>query len=114
MLDSITIKNFKAIQEKDGLALNNLTQVNYLVDPNGCGKSSILEGVIVLKNLHLDDSESKILSTTSNGSCILLDNIFSSVNNEKALGCHLKSTLVFVYSKSQLCNLQSQYFLVAE
>jgi AAA15 family ATPase/GTPase len=42
MLDSITIKNFKAIGEK-GLTLNNLANVNYLVGTNGCGKSSVLE-----------------------------------------------------------------------
>jgi AAA15 family ATPase/GTPase len=42
MLDSITIKNFKAIGE-NGLTLSGLTNVNYLVGKNGCGKSSILE-----------------------------------------------------------------------
>ncbi len=46
MLDSITIQNFKAIQGESGLTLNNLAQVNYLVGPNGCGKSSVLEGII--------------------------------------------------------------------
>ena len=45
MLDSIEIKNFKAIQSPDGLTLNNLANVNYLVGKNGCGKSSVLEGV---------------------------------------------------------------------
>jgi hypothetical protein len=44
MLDSITIQNFKAIQNEP-LILDNLAQVNYLVGPNGCGKSSVLEGV---------------------------------------------------------------------
>lgn len=45
MLDSITIKNFKAIQSENGLTLNNLTNVNYLVGKNGCGKSSVLEAL---------------------------------------------------------------------
>jgi AAA15 family ATPase/GTPase len=44
MLDSITIKNFKAIGN-DGLTLNGLTNVNYLVGKNGCGKSSVLENI---------------------------------------------------------------------
>ncbi len=68
MLDSITISNFKAIQDKEidqeqfikledyeideregkfyqkrPLILNELAKVNYLVGPNGCGKSSMLE-----------------------------------------------------------------------
>jgi AAA15 family ATPase/GTPase len=52
MLSSITIKNFKAIQdeiEDDGsvkekpMTLRGLGRVNYLVGPNGCGKSSVLE-----------------------------------------------------------------------
>ena len=42
MLDSIEIKNFKRIGE-EGLKLNNLKQVNYLVGENGSGKSSVLE-----------------------------------------------------------------------
>jgi len=81
MLDSIEIRNFKAVQDRpyqdDGnppadkiaenpeaatadrpyykkdntwfeakpLKLKGLTNVNYLVGPNGCGKSSVLEGV---------------------------------------------------------------------
>jgi len=45
VLSSITIKNFKAIQSKNGLILNNLTNVNYLVGPNGSGKSSVLEAI---------------------------------------------------------------------
>jgi predicted ATPase len=44
MLDSITIKNFKAITE---LTLSGLSNVNYLVGKNGCGKSSVLEGLMV-------------------------------------------------------------------
>ncbi len=44
MLNSITIKNFKAIGENE-LTLNNLASVNYLVGPNGSGKSSVLECV---------------------------------------------------------------------
>jgi AAA15 family ATPase/GTPase len=48
MLDSITIQNFKAIQGEP-LELKNLAPINYLVGPNGCGKSSVLEG-IKLKN----------------------------------------------------------------
>ena len=42
MLKSISISNFKAIGETP-LILNGLTKVNYLVGPNGCGKSSVLE-----------------------------------------------------------------------
>jgi AAA domain, putative AbiEii toxin, Type IV TA system len=42
MLESIEIKNFKRIGP-DGLKLNNLAKVNYLVGKNGCGKSSVLE-----------------------------------------------------------------------
>ena len=45
MLDSIEIKNFKAIRPPDGLTLNNLANVNYLVGKNGCGKSSVLEAL---------------------------------------------------------------------
>ena len=49
MLNSITIKNFKAIQSEKGLTLNNLASVNYLVGKNGCGKSSVLEMLTLLK-----------------------------------------------------------------
>ena len=41
MLSKIEISNFKAITKK--LTLEGLTNVNYLVGPNGCGKSSVLE-----------------------------------------------------------------------
>ena len=44
MLNSITIKNFKAIQDQP-LELKELASVNYLVGENGCGKSSVLETV---------------------------------------------------------------------
>ncbi len=60
MLDSISISNFKAIQDElnsDGstklakpLILENLTSVNYLVGPNGCGKSSVLEALSSFQN----------------------------------------------------------------
>ena len=54
MLNSITINNFKAIQDNpDGtpkpLELKELANVNYLVGKNGCGKSSVLE---MLYSLH--------------------------------------------------------------
>jgi hypothetical protein len=42
MLESIEIKNFKRIGS-EGLKLNNLAKVNYLVGKNGSGKSSVLE-----------------------------------------------------------------------
>ncbi|GAB4147104.1 MAG: hypothetical protein OHK0017_08420 [Patescibacteria group bacterium] len=42
MLKSISIRNFKRIGEEP-LVLDNLEKVNYLVGPNGCGKSSVLE-----------------------------------------------------------------------
>jgi predicted ATPase len=50
MLNRIEIRNFKAIQDspngtKKPLILDNLAQVNYLVGKNGCGKSSVLEGI---------------------------------------------------------------------
>ena len=38
MLKSITIKNFKGITSEDGLTLNQLAKVNYLVGVNGSGK----------------------------------------------------------------------------
>jgi AAA15 family ATPase/GTPase len=41
MLDSIEIKNFKRIGE-DGLKLDKLAQVNYLVGENGSGKSIVI------------------------------------------------------------------------
>ena len=46
MLDSITIKNFKAIQSEEGLTLKDLKSVNYLVGKNGSGKSSVLESIL--------------------------------------------------------------------
>ena len=45
MLSRIEISNFKAIKETP-LVLDGLAPVNYLVGPNGCGKSSVLEGII--------------------------------------------------------------------
>jgi predicted ATP-dependent endonuclease of OLD family len=78
MLKNIEISNFKAIKDepiskekfdslsenerlkengkyykKKPLILNNLTNVNYLVGPNGCGKSSVLEGVFQICNRDL-------------------------------------------------------------
>jgi len=44
MLDSIEIRNFKAIGDEP-LKLEKLAQVNYLVGENGCGKSSVLEAL---------------------------------------------------------------------
>ncbi len=44
MIESIEIRNFKRIGV-DGLKLNNLAKVNYLVGKNGSGKSSVLEGI---------------------------------------------------------------------
>lgn len=59
MLDSISIKNFKAIQGDDKpLILNNLSKVNYLVGKNGCGKSSVLEGLLLMLNLKIDRFDS--------------------------------------------------------
>lgn len=51
MLDSIEIRNFKKIGE-NGLKLDKLTNVNYLVGENGCGKSSVLEALMNKKNIH--------------------------------------------------------------
>lgn len=54
MIKSIRIKNFKAIQDTENengdviekpLILSGLTNVNYLVGKNGCGKSSVLEAL---------------------------------------------------------------------
>jgi AAA15 family ATPase/GTPase len=45
MLHSINIKKFKAIQTQNGLTLNNLAPINYLIGKNGSGKSSILEWI---------------------------------------------------------------------
>jgi AAA15 family ATPase/GTPase len=55
MLDSITIKNFKAIGS-EGLTLNGLTNVNYLVGKNGCGKSSVLENIEFFNSGNFDNS----------------------------------------------------------
>ena len=54
MLDSIEIKNFKRIGE-DGLKLDKLAQVNYLVGENGSGKSSLLEAMLVLKTVNVSE-----------------------------------------------------------
>ena len=50
MLDSISIKNFKAIGDNE-LIINNLNVVNYLVGANGSGKSSIMELLYVEINI---------------------------------------------------------------
>ena len=44
MLSKISIANFKAIKETP-LVLDGLASVNYLIGPNGCGKSSVLEAL---------------------------------------------------------------------
>ncbi len=44
MLHSISIKNFKKISDL-GITPNNLTDINYLVGENWCGKSSVLEAL---------------------------------------------------------------------
>jgi AAA15 family ATPase/GTPase len=44
MLDSITIRNFKASGGKD-LTLNNLSRVNYIVGKNGSGKTLLLKEI---------------------------------------------------------------------
>ena len=66
MLNSIKIRNFKAIGDEP-LELKNLARVNYLVGPNGCGKSSVLEYVF-LKNTKLKDY---IISSFYNSRAIL-------------------------------------------
>lgn len=42
MLEYVHLKKFKSIGE-EGVTLNDLSHVNYLVGANGCGKSSIME-----------------------------------------------------------------------
>jgi predicted ATPase len=56
MLKRIQISNFKAIGETP-LILDNLAPVNYLVGPNGCGKSSVLE-YLYLSFLDKENKES--------------------------------------------------------
>ncbi len=63
MLQKIEIRNFKAIKDEP-LVLDNLTNVNYLVGPNGCGKSSVLE--YLFQNGFLSCSEFKISKETVN------------------------------------------------
>ncbi len=48
MLDNVKISNFKVI-ENVGLTLKKLSNINYLVGKNGCGKSSVLEILTLLK-----------------------------------------------------------------
>jgi predicted ATPase len=75
MLDSIKISNFKAIQDEvdengklikaKPLELRGLANVNYLVGKNGCGKSSVLEGLVFLaisSNLNGINLKNNILS----------------------------------------------------
>lgn len=64
MLKSITIKNFKAIGENE-LTLNNLANVNYLVGPNGCGKSSVLEILLQTSLINEQNTELKYKEYTS-------------------------------------------------
>ena len=86
MLNSISISNFKAIQDElnsDGstklakpLILDNLAKVNYLVGPNGCGKSSVLEAVhnfFILK----DELKDKIWLQAKQGDLIEQSNNLS-------------------------------------
>ena len=61
MLDSIEIKNFKRIGE-EGLKLNNLKKVNYLVGENGSGKSSVLE---CLFGFSLSKNKSELINLTA-------------------------------------------------
>ncbi len=93
MLDSITIKNFKAIQSEEGLTLNNLAQVNYLVGKNGCGKSSVLEGLYEVRcqnqkagyvfegNFFRYLKNSKFRESYSNKSTTQISIIYSGIEN---------------------------------
>ena len=81
MLNSIVIKNFKAIQDQP-LELKELASVNYLVGENGCGKSSVLEGISIFdicRTKKPEDlytfSEDQELHTYKNYKIDLLSNI---------------------------------------
>jgi AAA15 family ATPase/GTPase len=70
MLDSITIKNFKAIQSPKGLTLTGLKNVNYLVGKNGCGKSSVLENIYLCDGFNLASqihNSGQVLSNNNEG-----------------------------------------------
>lgn len=61
MLDSIEIKNFKRIGP-EGLKLNNLAKVNYLVGKNGSGKSSIIDCIF---GYSLPESKTELINLTA-------------------------------------------------
>jgi predicted ATPase len=61
MLDSISIRNFKAIGDVP-LELKELANVNYLVGKNGCGKSSVLEMINFINNLFSDSGQIELIN----------------------------------------------------
>ncbi len=67
MLKKIHIKNFKKIGS-EGIILDELEKVNYLVGENGSGKSSVLEGLFLLKTFNSvndEGSNGKIAKTNN-------------------------------------------------
>jgi predicted ATPase len=60
MLSRIEISNFKAIKETP-LVLDGLAPVNYLVGPNGCGKSSVLEILDAMSHCKASNDYNNIL-----------------------------------------------------
>jgi AAA15 family ATPase/GTPase len=86
MLDSISIKNFKAIKDP-GLTLTGLANVNYLVGKNGCGKSSVLEGIQILEPYLLFEKNSKFRNIDFK--------YYTSFSNES------KTEIIFNYDKTK-------------
>jgi AAA15 family ATPase/GTPase len=80
MLDSITIKNFKAITE---LTLSGLSNVNYLVGKNGCGKSSVLEAINLFLNLKTTNTNIFIPPTGSYNAVEILNQLIAKKDNNE-------------------------------
>ena len=67
-IESIEISGYQVIQKP--LTLENLAKVNYLVGPNGCGKSSILQKI---HNLYRNDILYNFLQPNDNPGSILIN-----------------------------------------
>lgn len=109
MIKNISIRNYKWINN-EGLSLINLWTVNYLVGPNGCGKSSILE-LLYLLGMGSEWSEGHIIKYWWNPTYIFHNNFNANFVMDDGLSASIKYNKVTQkqYTQGWKKNIRSLY-----